>query len=261
MMENVLLRFPHLAEAIFQKVDNKSLASCQIVSASWYRFIQYQKRPKWIRVKHLLVKNLETLSKEFSGLKIYDGSQIDGSFPRMLFSAMVNKKMYHNGYTLLHLTAACGYLGICELIIQKICNIEDKNPPNQWGQTPLHYAAVYGHFEVCQLIIENVDENNPPDSMGYTPLHNAAGRGKANICELIMKKIKDKNPKTSNGLTPLHEAAKATQSSQDHLDVCKILVENGADKNLTDNKGKTPIAYAYYQNNENSPIFQYLSSL
>ena len=62
-MENVLLRFPHLGEAIFQKVDNKSLASCQIVSTSWYRFIQYQKCPKWIRVKHRLVKNLETLLK------------------------------------------------------------------------------------------------------------------------------------------------------------------------------------------------------
>ena len=63
MMENVLLRFPHLGEAIFQKVDNKSLATCQIVSTSWYRFIQYQKQPKWIRVKHRLVKNLETLFK------------------------------------------------------------------------------------------------------------------------------------------------------------------------------------------------------
>ena len=100
MMENVLLRFPHLGEAIFQKVDNKSLASCQIVSASWYRFIQYQKCPKWIRVKHRQVKNLETLSKEFnSGLKTYDGSAIHGSFVRLFFSVLRNNRMYQNGYT------------------------------------------------------------------------------------------------------------------------------------------------------------------
>ena len=197
MMENVLLRFPHLGEAIFQKVDNKSLASCQTVSASWYRFIQYQKCPKWIRVKHRLVKNLETLSKEFNGLPTYDGSKINGSFARMFFSAMGNKRMIYNGYTRLHLTAACGYLGICELIIQKIRKIEDKNPPNEWGKTPLHYAAEYGHLEVCQLIIQSVDEKNPKNNEGRTPLHFAARRGKTSICELIMKNIWDKNPKAS----------------------------------------------------------------
>ena len=261
MMENVLLRFPHLGEAIFQKIDNKSLASCQKVSRSWYRFIQYQKRPKWTRIKHRQVKNLETLSKELNGLESYDGSAIKGSFGRMFFSAIRNKSMYHTGYTLLHLTAVCGYLETCELIIQKIRNIEDKNPSNEWGQTPLHYAAENGRLEVCQLIIQSVDEKNPPNNIGYTPLHYAARWGKAFICELIMKNITDKNPKASNGSTPLHEAAKATQSRQDNLDVCKVLVENGADKNLIDNKGRTPIAYAYDQNNKNSPIFQYLSSL
>ena len=129
------------------------------------------------------------------------------------------------------------------------------------GETPIHYAAEYGHLEVCQLIIQTVDEKNPKNNEGRTPLHYAARWGKASICELIMKNIWNKNPKAFDGSTPLHEAAKAKQSHQDHLNVCKVLVENGADKNLTDQKGRTPIAYAYYQNNENSPLFQYLSSL
>ena len=112
MMENVLLRFPHLGEAIFQKVDNKSLATCQIVSTSWYRLIQYQKCPKWIRVKHRVVKNLETLSKEFNGgLKTYDGSAITASFVRLFFSVVRNNRMYQNGYTLFHLAALNGILG------------------------------------------------------------------------------------------------------------------------------------------------------
>ena len=258
MMENVLLRFPHLGEAIFQKVDNRSLASCQTVSASWYRFIQYQKCPKWIRIKHRQVKNLETLSKEFNGgLKIYDGSAIHGSFVRLFFSVLHNR-MYQNGYTLFHLAAINGYFGMCELIIQKMSKIEDKNPSNEWGNTPLHYAAQYGHLEICQLIIKSVNEKNPPNIMKFTPLHYAARFGKAIICELIMKNIRNKNPKACDGSTPLHESAKATQSPQDHLNVCKVLVENGADKNLIDSKGRTPISY--YQNNKNFPIVQYLSS-
>ena len=256
-MENVLLRFPHLGEAIFQKVDNKSLASCQTVSASWYRFIQYQKRPKWIRVKHRLVKNLETLSKEFSGLQTYDGSAINGSFVRTIFSVLRNKSMCRNGYTLFHLAALNGYFGMCELISQKMHKIEDKNPSNEWFETPLHHAAQFGHLEICQLIIQNVNEKNPKNSEGYTPLHLAAKNGKKTICELILKNIVDKNPKTLDGSTPLHEAAK-----ENHLAVCKVLVENGADKNLMDHKGRTPIVYTLlHQTNENSPLFKYLSLL
>ena len=202
------------------------------------------------------MKNLETLSKEFNGgLKTYDGSAITASFVRLFFSVVRNNRMYQNGYTLFHLAALNGYFGICELIIQKVSKIEDKNPSNEWGNTPLHYAAEYGHLEICQLIIQNVDEKNPPNMMEFTPLHYAARRGKAIICELIMKNIKSKNPKACDGSTLLHEAAKATQNLRDHLHACKVLVENGADKNLIDSKGKKPIAYAI------SPIFQYLSPL
>ena len=290
MMENVLLRFPHLGEAIFQKVDNKSLASSQIVNGSWYRFVQYQKRPKWIRIKHRQVKNLETLSKEFNGLSVYDGSQINGLFVRMFFNSIRNKCMFPGGYTLLHLAAMNGYLGICELIIKKLHKIEKRNPSNEWGDTPLHCAVINGHLDVYQLIIQNINEKNPadgdgntplhyaakhgylkicqmifqtaspknsPNNLGFTPLHFAARCGKASICELIMNNIGDKNPKASDGSTPLHEAAKENQ-----LDVCKVLVENGADKNLTDNKGRTPIAYTpFHQTNKNSPLFKYLASL
>ena len=332
-MENVLLRFPHLGEAIFQKIDNKSLASCQSVSGLWYRFIQYQKRPKWIRIKHLLVKNLETLSKEFHEVPIFYGSKFNGSFVKLFFSAMHNKTICSGG-TFLHVAAMYGCLGICELTIRKIHKVEDRNPSNEWGETPLHYAADHCHLEVCKLIIQSVDEKNPknnegdtplhfaarrgkasicelimkniwdknPGAFGYTPsneqgetplhyaaangrlevcqliiqcvdeknpknnegftpLHFAARQGKASICELIMKNIWDKNPKAFDGSTPLQEAVKANRSHQDHLNVCKVLVENGADENLTDQKGRTPIAYAYYQNNENSPLFQYLLSL
>ena len=257
MMENVLLRFPHLGEAIFQKVDNKSLASCQTVSASWYKFIQYQKHPKWIRVKHRLVKNLETLSKEFNGLQKYDGSAINGSFVRMIFSVLRNKRMHHTGYTLFHLAALNGYFGTCELIIQKMHKIEDRNPSDEWGDTPFHHAAQLGHLEVCRLIIQNINEKNPKNSEGVTPLHLAARKGNKTICELIMKNIADKNPEDLDGFTPLHEAVKANQ-----LDVCKVLVENGADKNLMDHKGRTPIAYTLLHHiNEYSLLFKYLSSL
>ena len=51
-----------------------------------------------------------------------------------------------------------GRLNICRLLIQ---NGQNKNPANQNGATPLHYAALKGHLEICRLIIENVQEKNP----------------------------------------------------------------------------------------------------
>ena len=34
-MEQIFLRFPHLAEGIFEKLNNKTLANCKVVSRSW----------------------------------------------------------------------------------------------------------------------------------------------------------------------------------------------------------------------------------
>ena len=42
-MEEVLLRFPHLSENIFNSLDNKSLADCKEVSKSWYFYLDGQK--------------------------------------------------------------------------------------------------------------------------------------------------------------------------------------------------------------------------
>ena len=47
-MEEVILRFPHLIEQIFEKLDNKSLTKSRKVSISWKNVIDNQ-RYYWIR--------------------------------------------------------------------------------------------------------------------------------------------------------------------------------------------------------------------
>ena len=42
-MEQVILRFPHLAEKIFAQLDNLSLAKCREVSKTWKSFLDQQK--------------------------------------------------------------------------------------------------------------------------------------------------------------------------------------------------------------------------
>ena len=47
-MEQIFLRFPHLAEGIFEKLNNKTLAKCKVVSRSWKASIDDFKFT-WIR--------------------------------------------------------------------------------------------------------------------------------------------------------------------------------------------------------------------
>ena len=98
--------------------------------------------------------------------------------------------------------------------------VQDKNPSNKNGATPLHFAAKYGHFDVCRIILDMIDDKNPSDYKGSTPMHEAAHRGHVNICQLIFEKIAESglrrlrssqpvkkvygiNPGNDDGLTPL----------------------------------------------------------
>ena len=49
-------------------------------------------------------------------------------------------------------------------------SIDDKNPADCIGQTPLHRAAKGGYVEICQLLIDNVEDKHPRDNVGLTPL-------------------------------------------------------------------------------------------
>ena len=46
-MEEILLRFLHLGDSIFESLDNKSLANCKKVSRLWNNF---NKDKEWIRI-------------------------------------------------------------------------------------------------------------------------------------------------------------------------------------------------------------------
>ena len=35
-------------------------------------------------------------------------------------------------------------------------NFKDKNPKDEEGMTPLHFAAENGHLSICQLLLENI---------------------------------------------------------------------------------------------------------
>ena len=105
----------------------------------------------------------------------------------------------------IHFAAENGLLKICQHIMDIQC-IEDKNPKDQFGDTPLHLATKKGHADVCKLIIDNVANKNPKNNHGETPLHKAAQNGNVRIFKYIVKHVEDKNPVNDFQQTPLDVA-------------------------------------------------------
>ena len=86
-----------------------------------------------------------------------------------------------------------------------LVDLKYKNPKDDHGETPLHWAAEKGHYDVCKLILENDGYRNPKDDKGITPLHLAAGANDLELCKLIINNLEnDKNPKHLGGWTPFH---------------------------------------------------------
>ena len=75
-------------------------------------------------------------------------------------------------------------------------------PTREWDPKGISHHNERRFFELFKIILENVEEKNPGDINGWTPLHEATERELPEICKLISDNIMDENPITVNGLTP-----------------------------------------------------------
>ena len=71
---------------------------------------------------------------------------------------------------------------VYEEIIQYV---DDINPSDNSGWTPLHYASYYGSFELCEFISEKIEDLNPYTNDGKTPIYFANERNHRAIVSLL----------------------------------------------------------------------------
>jgi ankyrin repeat protein len=175
--------------------------------------------------------------------------------------------------SLLHCASASPNKDAAELLIAKGADV------NTWGKsgiTPLD-SAVQGSrlgkdkeaLEVAELLIakgadvnaknnerkkpfkRNATEyNNIYDRMQYsgrpdknnTPLHRVAITSWEDMAKLLLSNGADANVKNSEGSTPLHyTASRTTGSRRNRTGMAELLLANGADVNAKDNDGQTPL--------------------
>ena len=80
---------------------------------------------------------------------------------------------------------------------KEITELKEKLARKEVSETTSTFfrAAKYGHEQFCKMIVDVVEDKNPKDQFGKTPLHWAAGNGHKIICKMIMDEVEDKNPK------------------------------------------------------------------
>ena len=114
--------------------------------------------------------------------------------------------------------------------------VEDKNPKDESGVTPLHEAAMHGNEDIVQIIIAVVDEKNPKDNNGSTPLDEADKNGHEEIFKILLDKVEENNQVINEALL------KAIYNND--FESCQMILDKAWNKNPKDCHGSTPLHHA-----------------
>ena len=233
ILDEMMLRFPHIVRDIFKEVDNKSLTNCRNVSRACCDFIDDEKF-YWVRKIQNYVSMKNFMNQWRKVLRNTPTENIKKIFvtTKQFVEYDLTYYRYIVQWSPLHIAAAQGHLELCKYIVEKTKN---PNPELRSGLTAFHMAASGGCQEICELMIDNLEDKNPADKKGITPFHSAAENGHFDVCKLIIQNIDNKNPAALDGCTPLHLA-----TDHGHLEIVRLIVKTGVDKSPLW-KGKTPL--------------------
>ena len=191
-----MLRFPHLAEEILQKLDNKGMAKSREVEQFWKQFIDVRDYP-WLRV--LNIPSILTSGDTYLHLAAGHG-QID------LFEMLLNEDNntdLKNDWDETPFIVACskGRMNIVAMLLKKSdglkINLNQRTNYNdcatrihQSGVTGFHLACLNGHSEIAEMIMNASSRLkinlNIKDRLGTTAFLLACMRGHSKIAKTII---------------------------------------------------------------------------
>ena len=140
--------------------------------------------------------------------------------------------------TLLIEAAAAGADRVVIKLVEMNAEIDAKD---QTGQSPLAKAAAKGHASTVSFLLEQGADVRTRDNLGYTPMIHAAAHGHVDVLQLLSSygaPVDDKSTGEyfGGGSSALHRASTLCKPA-----AVRWLLENGADPDVRDADGATPL--------------------
>ncbi|OAB25606.1 hypothetical protein PMSD_27390 [Paenibacillus macquariensis subsp. defensor] len=157
-----------------------------------------------------------------------DGADIDATDTKGRTSAMI--------------AVHTNQLDIFKLLIEQGAdiNIRDNNSDN-----PLLYAGAEGLLDFVKLAVAAGADTSILNRFGGTALIPAADRGHVDtVEELLTTSDVNVNHINNLGWTALLEAIILGDGGKEHQEIVQLLIHHGADVNLADSEGMSPIQHA-----------------
>ncbi|WP_188388687.1 ankyrin repeat domain-containing protein [Priestia taiwanensis] len=119
-------------------------------------------------------------------------------------------------------------------------NIQDKQQDN-----PFLYAGAEGYLEILKLTIDAGADPTLTNRYGGTPLIPASEHGHVEVVKELLTRTKvDVNHINNLGWTALMEAIVLNSGGPRQQEVISLLITHGADVNIPDKDGITPLQHA-----------------
>ena len=250
-MQDLMLKFPHLPEQIFQKLGNECLFKCREVAKSWQDIIDDRNYP-WLRI--VVIPSILKKGNRYLHLAARTG-QIK-TF-RTAFSEENEKNIKNeNGQTSFHIACRHGSIQIVQFLLinadseinfntkDNPCN--DLNAKTKSGNTALHLATRKGHSDVIKILMENAAafsiDLNAKGPLGATAFTWACFDGQTDVVKVFMENAAtygiDLNAKDDEGKT-------AIQYARD-LPVVKIFMQNAEALNIDLNNANSKFGWTAF---------------
>lgn len=117
---------------------------------------------------------------------------------------------------------------------------EHVNTADLLGRTPLWWAVRRDDGEKSLTLVDHGADPSLANAAGRSPLHNAAAQGSLALVEALLAHGASVDPKSFEGKTPLQVVG--VYGVQEDVLIVRRLVAAGADLNVRDGYGRTPIS-------------------
>src|SRR5690606_19654673 len=145
------------------------------------------------------------------------------------------------GATALLIAAHADALAAAEVLVAAGADV---NAKDRIADTPYLYAGAEGRTEILRLLLANGADLKDTNRYGGTALIPAAEKGHPDNVRLLLAAGVDPDHVNDLGWTALLEAIVLSNGGPVHQEIVALLIAGGADVNLADGNGMSPLALA-----------------